>query len=134
MLGEFAVDEAVVQRSISNEVDAIDAMPTEWKEFLKVLAGDRRAAVLERTGEPQASRLQSATAETSSAELSPERRTGETPAVPVERRTLPATRLWVAAERLPQLQAVFPSATLEPLITAPASFTRNHLVIRRRFG
>jgi ATP-dependent Lhr-like helicase len=29
------------------------------------------------------------------------------------------TRLWVAAERLPQLQAVFPSASLEPPIDAP---------------
>jgi ATP-dependent Lhr-like helicase len=33
-------------------------------------------------------------------------------------------RLWVAAERLPQLQSVFPSATLEPPITAPESVSR----------
>lgn len=32
--------------------------------------------------------------------------------------------LWVAAERLPQLQSVFPSATLAPAITAPESVAR----------
>ncbi len=47
---------------------------------------------------------------------------GETPAVPAGKQTLPGKRLWVAAERLPQLQVVFPAAILEPLITAPASF------------
>ena len=30
-------------------------------------------------------------------------------------------KLWVAAERLPQLLAVFPDASLEPMITAPVS-------------
>jgi ATP-dependent Lhr-like helicase len=33
-------------------------------------------------------------------------------------------RLWVAAERLPQLLAIFPSATLDPLIVAPESVSR----------
>src|ERR1700754_2037926 len=33
--------------------------------------------------------------------------------------------LWVAAERLPQLQSVFPPATLEPAITAPESVSRS---------
>jgi ATP-dependent helicase Lhr and Lhr-like helicase len=32
--------------------------------------------------------------------------------------------LWVAAERLPQLSAIFPSALLEPRITAPESVSR----------
>jgi ATP-dependent Lhr-like helicase len=35
-----------------------------------------------------------------------------------------AKRLWVAAERLPQLQAVYPNALLEPPITAPESVGR----------
>ncbi|MCU1268338.1 MAG: box helicase domain protein [Acidobacteria bacterium] len=35
-----------------------------------------------------------------------------------------AAALWVAAERLPQLQAVFPSAWLHPVITAPESFAQ----------
>lgn len=33
-------------------------------------------------------------------------------------------RLWVAAERLPQILTIFPNATLEPLITAPESVSR----------
>src|SRR5688572_20828173 len=33
-------------------------------------------------------------------------------------------RLWVAAERLPQLQSVFPAVTLAPAITAPESVAR----------
>ncbi|HXQ70044.1 MAG TPA: DEAD/DEAH box helicase [Pyrinomonadaceae bacterium] len=33
--------------------------------------------------------------------------------------------LWVAAERLPQIQSVFPPATLEPAITAPESVSRS---------
>src|SRR6185436_3284917 len=30
--------------------------------------------------------------------------------------------IWIAAERLPQLQAIYPSAILKPPITAPESF------------
>ena len=33
-------------------------------------------------------------------------------------------RLWIAAERLPQIQAIFPNRTLEPPITAPESVSR----------
>ncbi len=36
----------------------------------------------------------------------------------------PTTRLWVAAERLPQLSIVFPNAELHPPITAPESVAR----------
>ena len=35
-----------------------------------------------------------------------------------------ATALWVAAERLPQFQAIYPSAELKPLIAAPESFAQ----------
>ncbi|MDX6613956.1 MAG: ATP-dependent helicase Lhr and Lhr-like helicase [Blastocatellia bacterium] len=34
----------------------------------------------------------------------------------------PSPTLWVAAERLPQLKAIYPSASLEPNISAPDSF------------
>ncbi len=37
---------------------------------------------------------------------------------------LPQLQLWVAAERLPQLQAVFPHARLQPAIAAPAEYAR----------
>jgi len=42
-----------------------------------------------------------------------------TPAVPVKR-----LNLWVAAERLPQLRMVYPSASLEPPIVAPESYAQ----------
>ena len=38
--------------------------------------------------------------------------------------TATPTRLWVAAERLPQLQIVYPNAELQPPITAPESVAR----------
>ena len=50
-----------------------------WRDFLKSLARERRAALL----------------------------------------VSPRARLWVAAERLPQLEALWPGARLEPAITAP---------------
>jgi ATP-dependent Lhr-like helicase len=122
LLGEFAVDEAGNQRSVSGEADETVGTPQEWIEFLKMLSGDRRAAVLD---------AGIATADAGSASVSPDGATsdvssglelsggnaGGTPAVPEGK------RLWVAAERLPQLQAVFPTATLQPSITTPASFT-----------
>ena len=47
---------------------------------------------------------------------------GETPAIPRNESPVDPIKLWVAAERLPQLLAVFPDASVEPTITAPASF------------
>jgi ATP-dependent Lhr-like helicase len=38
--------------------------------------------------------------------------------------TAAATKLWVAAERLPQLQTLYPNAQLQPTITAPESVAR----------
>src|SRR5207247_11112033 len=40
---------------------------------------------------------------------------------PAEAGTLNDTRLWVAAERLPQFSAIFPDAWTEPPIIAPAA-------------
>jgi ATP-dependent Lhr-like helicase len=37
---------------------------------------------------------------------------------------VPAIKLWIAAERLPQLQAIFPTAVLKPPIVAPESFAQ----------
>ena len=36
------------------------------------------------------------------------------------------TSIWVAAERLPQFQALWPAARLDPLITAPAEYAERH--------
>ncbi|MDQ3665715.1 MAG: DEAD/DEAH box helicase [Acidobacteriota bacterium] len=127
LLGEFAVDEAAGQRSISNNIDKTEGAPVEWTEFLKALSGDRRAAMLDAgtAGVLPAG----VTSETSSEVELDAGNAGDTPAAPADKQklltrtqTLPSTRLWVAAERLPQLQAVFPNAILQPLIAAPASF------------
>ena len=67
----------------------------QWREFFEELKGENRAAVL-----------------TTSTLLE-----GEPPAVP-------AMRLWIAAERLPQLSVVYSHSKLEPQIAAPESVAR----------
>jgi ATP-dependent helicase Lhr and Lhr-like helicase len=39
----------------------------------------------------------------------------------------PHATLWIAAERLPQFRAVWPDATMSPVITAPAAYARDWL-------
>jgi ATP-dependent Lhr-like helicase len=142
MLGEFAVNEAAGQHSGSNEADQAEETP-DWTEFLRALSGDRRAAVFHAgSAGVSAAALMLNLTENKEVEL-PERQNlsspeggdlhddrsinegphsaGATPAIAAGRETLPVTRLWVAAERLPQLQAVFPNSILQPLIAAPAS-------------
>ncbi|HEX3282222.1 MAG TPA: DEAD/DEAH box helicase [Pyrinomonadaceae bacterium] len=99
---------------------------SEWQQFLAELQKDRRAAVLEivtgtsitgtagipPTMSAQREQLDHSTV-SSNATL-----TGGTPAAPVTQ------NLWVAAERLPQFEAVYPSLKLEPQIKAPDSFTK----------
>ncbi|HEV8370617.1 MAG TPA: DEAD/DEAH box helicase [Pyrinomonadaceae bacterium] len=74
-----------------------------WQGFFGELKSERRAAVLE--------------AMSSDGVLSLTTVAGETPAVP-------APRLWIAAERLPQLSVVYPNAKLDPAIAAPESVSR----------
>src|SRR6185503_13506271 len=98
LLGHFAVDE-------DSTADPSEAT-REWKELLASLATDRRAAVFEVQG---------------IAGVPPARVDGEAAsALPQD-----SIRLWVAAERLPQLLAVYPDATLAPAIAAPASLAQN---------
>jgi len=99
----------------------------EWQQFLAELQSDRRAGVLQ---------ANTGTAATGTAGVSPamsaqrERldhstvsgdaaNAGGTAAVPVR-----SLSLWIAAERLPQFEAVFPSLKLQPQIAAPDSFTK----------
>ncbi len=77
----------------------------EWQQYLGDLQNDRRAAVMTinrgaavSPADPDAPFVKDA---------------GGTPGHPV--------RLWIAAERLPQIQAVYTGAHLEPQIVAPAS-------------
>src|SRR5688500_5827341 len=78
LLGHFAVDENVAS-------DEAEATP-EWKSLLESLASERRSAVL------QVQRIADANGIAGAKSTIPE----------------PPVRLWVAAERLPQLLAVFP--------------------------
>jgi ATP-dependent Lhr-like helicase len=91
----------------------------DWQEFFAELKNDRRAAVLQvntgTAGAPPATAGQ--IPPTIERELS--RRAGEAPAVPVNKLSL-----WVAAERLPQLKAIYASASLEPPIVAPETYTQ----------
>jgi ATP-dependent Lhr-like helicase len=74
-----------------------------WTEFVEQLAGEKRAGCFGLVGwvEPQANPNQ------------------PTPDVGVPSSPQP-TRLWIAAERLPLLQAVFPAAQITPTLTIPA--------------
>src|SRR5688500_1611338 len=92
----------------------------EWQQYLGELQNHRRAAVLSLPGTAisgTAGVPPAAVAETNP-EIQEHLATsaGETPAVPGKE-----LRLWVAAERLPQIQAIYPSANLGPPIVAPAS-------------
>ncbi len=99
----------------------------EWQQFLGELQNDRRAAVLQ---------VNTGTAATGTAGVPPamsaqrEHRdhstisgdaadAGGTPAVPVNK-----LNLWIAAERLPQFEAVYPLLKLQPQIKAPDSFSK----------
>ncbi|MEO8435899.1 MAG: DEAD/DEAH box helicase [Pyrinomonadaceae bacterium] len=67
----------------------------DWQQFFSELQVDRRAAILSR---------------------SPTVREGSD--------TQPDISLWIAAERLPLLETIYPSASLDPPITAPESYTQ----------
>jgi ATP-dependent Lhr-like helicase len=95
----------------------------DWQEFFAELKSDRRAAVLEvNPGTAGEAPAVSAEREKSDSSMLCDNTTnaGEAPAVPVNK-----VSLWVAAERLPQLQAIYPSASLEPPIVAPESFAQS---------
>jgi ATP-dependent helicase Lhr and Lhr-like helicase len=87
----------------------------DWQPFLVELQNDRRAAVLHLSGNAGAP---PASVRKTNPESQNDLATnaGEAPALPVNELTL-----WIAAERLPQIQAVYPTVSLEPTIVAPAS-------------
>jgi ATP-dependent Lhr-like helicase len=87
---------------------------SDWQELFAQLQADRRAAVF-----VPGSASGTAGILPASPTVAFNQEAGRMPAVPG---ALPG--LWVAAERLPQLQAVFPAASLAPPITAPESFAQ----------
>jgi ATP-dependent Lhr-like helicase len=98
---------------------------SEWQEFFTELKNDRRAAVLQviagTAGVPPAMSAQREQINTSIL-ISNAPDAGGAPAVPQE--PVPAINLWVAAERLPQLNAIYTAAKLTPPIVAPESVAR----------
>ena len=102
----------------------------EWRAYLTELQNDRRAAVLHLPGTAISGTVISGTVISGTAGVSPASVgknnpemhndlatiAGETPAVPVK-----SVHLWVAAERLPQIEVIYPLAILKPPIVAPAS-------------
>jgi ATP-dependent Lhr-like helicase len=94
----------------------------DWQEFFAELQNDRRAGVLQVvTGTADVPPAMSAQREQpgSSGLRGDAALAGGTPAVPVK-----SLSLWVAAERIPQLKVIYPSASLEPEIVAPQSYTQ----------
>ena len=108
----------------------------EWPDFFTELKNDRRAAVLRVIAGTAGVAGSPADVFLSAGVLDPPAMSaqredsddstlsgnvtdaGGTPAVP-------ANRLWVAAERLPQLNAIYPSSSLEPAIVAPESLAQS---------
>jgi ATP-dependent Lhr-like helicase len=90
----------------------------DWQDHFVELKNDRRAAVLHTgtAGAPPATVGENRPAIEG---YSGATNAGEAPAVPVKSLTLR-----VAAERLPQLQAIYPLAILKPPIAAPESFAQ----------
>ncbi len=106
--------DALVELGFITEQEAI-----EWHSFFTELKNDRRAAVLQvNTGTAGVPPAMSAERENSDDSTLSGNVTdaGGTPAVPVKRLSL-----WVAAERLPQINAIYTTASLKPPIVAPES-------------
>ena len=121
LLGEFAVDEVLEP----SEPLADSETSPEWKTLLNSLASERRATVMT-IGDWSARPVAEGVAVALRGHPNPGENGGAhggTPLQATDTNESPAPiKLWVAAERLPQLLAVFPDASLEPSITAPASF------------
>ena len=98
----------------------------EWQEFFTELKNDRRAAVLQAGDNGSAFAgsadiLSAVSAEREEFDHSPL----SADATADKMSALPASpALWVAAERLPQLERIYPGASLNPTIAAPESFAQ----------
>ena len=105
--------DALVELGFITEVEGAD-----WQEFFTELKNDRRATVLHAGS---ADILSAMSAQREKFETS----TGLDDAARADKMSaLPAVKLWVAAERLPQFEAIYPSAALQPPIVAPESFAQ----------
>ena len=112
---------------------------SEWPDFFTELKNDRRAAVLQVNTEP----VDTGTAGVRGPQSGSPAGVLDPPAMSAQREqaddstlygsasdaggtpAVPAIHLWVAAERLPQITAIYPSAALTPPIVAPESLAQS---------
>ena len=92
-------------------ITAEEGAKNDWQGLFEELARDRRVTVLTPTNEPQRS-----------LPGHPEELLASAPSA--ESSACSAVDLWVAAERLNQLRAIYPHAELNPQIEPPASYAQ----------
>jgi ATP-dependent Lhr-like helicase len=93
-------------------ITAEEGRKNDWQGLFDQLVRDRRATLLTQESEPQRrQRISQSNAEKTS-DLATSARTS----------TSSAVNLWIAAERLNQLHAIYPDAPLNPQIEPPASY------------
>ncbi|HEV7797006.1 MAG TPA: helicase-related protein, partial [Pyrinomonadaceae bacterium] len=110
----------------------------DWQEFFTELKNDRRAAVLHAGSADILSAVSAEREQLDSSILSGNPTQAGEMSTPADRNTsagdpatpaaavltVPVIKLWVAAERLPQLSVIYPTASLKPPIVAPESFAQ----------
>ena len=84
----------------------------DWQTLFDELVSERRATVLTPLCKPQSTRT---TSQRNAGRLA-------NSAISAESTETSAVKLWVAAERLNQLRAIYPNAELDPQIEPPASY------------
>jgi ATP-dependent Lhr-like helicase len=105
--------DALVELGFITEVEGAD-----WQDFFAELKNDRRASVLHAGSADILSAMSAQREQRDGSTLSGHAATAD------KMSALPAIKLWVAAERLPQLKTIYPSASLQPPIIAPESFAQ----------
>ncbi len=117
MLGELAVEGGVESGPFSTNVDESAETALVWRSLLRALEAEKRAAVLFREGSTRNDVSVIDNPESTESQRLSALGGGDD----VTEMAAPPS-LWVAAERLPQLQAIFPDAVLKPAIVAPESY------------
>ncbi len=103
--------------------DEVKAGPG-WREWLEQLARDKRAASLQLVVPAKAGTHSSAARAPATVDPGRSLSSGRPEAGPPGRDD--ELRLWVAAERLPQFLALWPKASLDPAIAAPAGYAEKN--------
>ncbi len=100
-------------------ITAAEGRENEWGSLFDELVRDRRATVLTPNPEPQSEQR---IPQRGTEEFSDSADSANTSADSANTSGASAVKLWIAAERLNQLRAIHPEATLQPPIEPPASY------------